>query len=193
MNIKLRLALLASAFLMVIPWQAIAKEPVSMPLPTQTNTTCEGSIDSVKAELAKKGYFIPWKTGAPWHRTIQPRVEINDSKIREVYFNYPSNRTRMVRFMLSGDLNKLYVGFFNSPRLMTTLAARVISACNKVGLVEYAHWHQEYRGAGYFSDNTVREFTYTDTERIDNPHTRNIKINGGTKSKTLFEWGYRLY
>jgi hypothetical protein len=189
MNIKLLSALLASALLTVIPWRAIAKEPVSMPLPSQTNTTCGGSIDGIKAELAKKGYFIPWKTGAPWNKTIQPRVEINDNTIREYYFNYPSDRTRTVRFLLSGDSNKLYVGFFSSPRLMTTLAARVIAACDKVGLVEYVHWYEGYSPVGYFSDNTVREFTYTNSGRRDTPHTRTIKVDGGNTTKTLFEWG----
>jgi hypothetical protein len=186
MNIKLSSALFSAILLAFIPEQAIANESVSIPLASKSSTTCGGSIDSVKAELAQKRFFIPWKTTdrRGGFRTIQPKVMINDRNIRENHFNYPSDRPRTVRFLLSGDRAKLYVGFFNSPRLMTSLAARIISACDRVGLVEYAHWWEGYKPVGYFPDNTVRPFIISDSKS----HDRLVKTPTG--KRYVYEWGY---
>jgi hypothetical protein len=82
------------------------------------------------------------------------------------------------------DKTKLYVGFFNSPRLMTSLAARIISACDRVGLVEYVHWWEGYKPVGYFPDNTVRPFTLSDSKS----HDRLVKTPTG--KRYVYEWGY---
>jgi hypothetical protein len=91
MNIKLLSALFSATLLTFIPEQAIANESVSIPLPSKSSTTCGESIDSVKAELAQKRFFIPWKTTDQRGgiRTIQPKVVIDDRNIREGHFNYP--------------------------------------------------------------------------------------------------------
>jgi hypothetical protein len=184
MNIKLSSALFSAILLTFIPEQAIANESVRIPLSSKSSTTCKGSIDSVKAELVKKGFFSPWKaTGWARHMgTIQPKVVIDNSMIREGYFNYPSDRPQSVRFLLSGDLTKLS-GLLSSRRLMTSLTARIISACDRVGLVEYASWWEPRQIVGYFPDNTVRPFTVSDS------HDRPVK-KPGRKVYYIQEWGY---
>jgi hypothetical protein len=190
MNHRPSATFLAAVIFITLSRPVVANESVSIPLTVPANTTCGGAIDGVKADLAKRKFFIPWTSPRPWLKDIQPKVEINDQSVQETYFNYPSARTRTVRFFLSGNSQKLYNGFFSSPRLMTTLAAGIISACDKVGLVEYVHWYEGYTPVGYFSDNTVRKFTYTDSGRRDTPYTRTIPVNGGKMTKRMFEWGY---
>ncbi|MBD2652862.1 hypothetical protein H6G45_05000 [Synechocystis sp. FACHB-383] len=143
-----------------------------------SNETCQDAIDGVKSYLVKNKYFIPWK----WEGgTVYPSVKLNDSNIREYYFDYPQERQSNLIFKLSGDFDKLYQGFLSSPQLMSDLAARIMGACPQIGLIDYNHWWEGGVPVGYFPDGTARTFIYTD---FDSEFVRT------TTNTTKFKWGY---
>jgi hypothetical protein len=167
---------------------ASARETVIIPLPVNPGVSCEAAINGVTADLAKKGFFIPWQQRiANQTRRIQPGV-FRDKDIRESFFDYPPERPEVVAIQLSGDMNKLYAGVMSSPRYMAALSGQIISACNRVGLVTFRHWWEGYIPFGYFSDGSVREFKLVDINPNGTKYMRTIQTRRG--ATIIFLWGY---
>lgn len=95
---------------------AYSRATAVVPLPTNPGISCETGINSVTAELVKRGYFIPWSQRALNEiRLIRPEV-LRSKNIRESYFSYPSDRPEEVVIIVSGDPNKLINELVSSPR-----------------------------------------------------------------------------
>jgi hypothetical protein len=99
-------------------------------------------------------------------------------------------------FYLTDSSKNPIDNFHASPRLMTNLAAEVISGCHKVGLVRFSYY-EDSAPIGYFSNGTVREFTAPrpgqglglgDCGELES-FQRTINTPSG--SKTLMKWGYQ--
>lgn len=180
---KILLSSISITALTVLPGIAHAQKTGIARIP-QSSANCETAIASVKSSLAQRGYFIPWKTP---RRLIKPQVVFNNNSIQNYYYDYPTERTRTVTFFLSGDATKLYQGFLSSPQLMATLGAQIMSSCDRVGLVEFSHWHEGYVPVGYYPDLTARTFTWTDIDE-NNPNQRWIQTENG--SRITYQWGY---
>jgi hypothetical protein len=176
-----------AAALSLHPSAVHSEENIKIHLPEKSSVICNEAIGLVKKDLAQRGYFIPWKIWQNRQKDYlyDPHITIDMQHIRDSYYNPPKNRTDTVVFHLSGDMDKLYK-LMMSPQLMTALSARIISGCDNVGIVEFAHWWEGVEFVGYFPDHTVRPFT--NIGRSDSPHTKMINTPDG--SKTLFNWGY---
>lgn len=171
------------AALTVLPGIAHAQTSGIARIP-QSSTRCETAIASVKSSLAQRGYFIPWNAAG---RSIKPQVVFDNNGIRNSYYDYPSGRTQTVGFRLSGDATRLYQGLMSSPQLMATFSAQIMASCDRVGLVEFSHWHEGYVPVGYFPDRTARTFTWTDLDE-NSPNQRWIQTTNG--SRIQYQWGY---
>ncbi|MGG6264770.1 hypothetical protein [Leptolyngbya sp. AN10] len=180
---KASLSAIAIATLSVFPQIANAKPPGSARIP-DSSASCESAIASVKSSLVQRGYFIPWKSA---RRSITPQVVFDNNGIRNYFYDYPTERTQILTFRLSGDGTRLYQGLMSSPQLMATMSAQIMASCDRVGLVEFAHWHEGYVPVGYFPDRTARTFTWTDLDE-NSPHQRWIKTSNG--SRITHQWGY---
>jgi hypothetical protein len=166
------------------------KEPeIRIALPRNSSATCEQTLTSIKAELAKQGYFIPWKSSIDRRGIIQPKLELNKTRIPQSYYDYPADRTQMIYLQLSGNPNRLLQGFMRSPRLMATIGAKIMAECEQIGLVEFsAPWEESVLPVGYFADRMVRPFTWVD---IDPEQGQHQKVVGPVSDrKIMFEWGY---
>ncbi|MGI0479718.1 hypothetical protein ACN4EE_02895 [Geminocystis sp. CENA526] len=150
-------------------------------LPQNNKLTCQQSIDSVKAELIKRKYFVNYN--APHFGLIKPKLTINKDIVKQWYYEYPQNRTKTVVFQLSGDFDAL-VDFLRSRKLMESLTARILGSCQDFGLVVYGHWYEGSVPVGYFPDGSVRTFIWVDNYSGNSEYTR--EINRVTQHK----WGY---
>lgn len=166
---------------------AYSKEPAIVQIPKNSSLGCQDSIKRIKTDLARRGYFIPWETNIVRSGLIKPQVQIKSNIIQDNYYNYPASRTETVIFKLSGDSDKLYLGFMSSPKLMATLGAQIMSSCDRVGLVHFSHWWEGYVPVGYFPDGTARTFTWTDW-RSSSSYQKIIETPNGSRS--LNQWGY---
>lgn len=154
-----------------------------------TDKTCQQAIDSVRQVLSDKGYFSP--TRGFTNQVVLPRVYSDDSLIRESFYNYPVNRTKSIRFILTDKPQNSIINLFKSPQLMTILGSQIMSACDQVGLVGFSYWIEGIYPVGYFPDNTARVFTLFDhntTEDEMRPFQKTITTPNG--DRTIFQWGY---
>lgn len=175
--------LTSAAALAAASGAAYSHEHVSAPLPQESDLTCNEAVDQAAADLAEKGFFVPWNE--PNVGQIEPEIAASDDNIQKFYYNYPPNRTQTITFGLSGDSTALYQGLMNSPQYMSTMAAKIMVECPQVGLVEFSHWWEGVVPVGYFSDNTARPFTWVDDVGFgSSEYTRQ---NGST---IQYEWGY---
>lgn len=144
---------------------------------------CSKAIDSVKSELIKRKYFVPWMDShySQYVGQTQPRMEIDTTSIQEWYYNYPKNRMKTITFYLSGDFNKLY-GFLRSPRLMESISSPIFKLCSDVGMIQYRHWFEGGVPVGYFSDGRIKTFIWVDSD--DKLHSRQNNY------RPQHEWGY---
>ena len=156
--------------LVAFPSLARSEELISVPLPEKSSLSCYQAIDSVKRELTRRGYFVPVKYR---NEVIQPKVTVDKDEMQKTFYDYPSERTDTIIFHLSGEMDKLYSGLMSSPHLMTVLSAKIMSGCEHVGLVEFAHWWEGSEYIGYFPDNIARPFT-----------------NVGARDAAPYQWGY---
>jgi hypothetical protein len=167
-SIKLLGYLLSSISLSLAFASPAQSARTSAPIPTNSNRTCQQEIDSVGIELASKGAFVPFnRPGFPGFR-VQPEVFIENGNFSQNYSNYPTNRSQMVKFKLSGDPDRIWLGVMSSPQFLTTLASQIMAACPQVGMVDYRHWWEGHVPVGYFSDGTSQAFTWVD---YDDPRT----------------------
>lgn len=180
------LAVISTAFTLV-PTISQSKPPAVVQIPKNSTLSCEEAINKVKGDLARRGYFIPWKTNSSRSGIVKPKIWIETNLIEDNYYNYPIERSEAVVFGLSGDSTKLYQGFMSSPRLMATLAAQIMGNCDRVGLVNFSHWWEGYVPVGYFPDSTARTFTWIDISS-DSPYQKFIETPEG--SRVLYQWGY---
>jgi hypothetical protein len=139
---------------------------------------CQATIDLVRSELSKKGFFVPVKNPPPG-ADGRPKVKIDKSTIRENWYDYPAERTEAVIFVLGEAVN-----LWSSPKYMATLASKIMTKCNNVGFVEFADWWEGSAIIGYFPDNTVRHFIWPPSDSF----TRTVKTLQG--DRTLYKWGY---
>ena len=145
-----------------------------------TGSGCNASIELVKSELAKKGFYRPWKQSyynPP--RIGKPRVIIDRKKIGDEFYDFPPGRQIAVTFVL-GEIE----GLFSSPMYMTKLASSIMAECTDVGLVNYAYWWEgPPASVGYFADGTAREFkvicTQCEPKVPLEPYTQGNKIKWG--------------
>lgn len=163
-----------------------------------SNKTCQQAIKHVEGDLRRRGYFSPNRLSINDDRgdLINPQTIREANDVKDNYYDYPPGRTDAVQFVLTDSSKNPIDNFHASPRLMTNLAAEVISSCNKVGLVRF-YYYEESVPIGYFSNRTVREFTSPrpgqslglgdcgEFERFQ----RNIETPSGTR--TLMKWGYQ--
>lgn len=154
-----------------------------------TDKTCQQAIDSVRQVLSDKGYFSP--TRGFTNQVVVPRVYSDDSFIRENFYDYPMNRTKSIRFILTDKRQNSISNLFSSPQLMTILGSQIMSACDQVGLVGFSYWIEGIYPVGYFPDNTARVFTLFDPNRPRDeirPFLKTITTPNGDRS--VFQWGY---
>ena len=183
---KVFIPAIGAAIFSCLPTIADSSEPAMVQLPKEnSNISCGDAIATVEADLARRGYFIPWDP--PITSKIMPEVKIDKTAIQENYYDYPPERTETVIFKLSGDLNKLYQGLMSSPKFMATLSAQIMAECEQVGLVEFAHWWEGYVPVGYFPDRTARTFTWVD-DHESIAHQKKIETPNG--QRFLWQWGY---
>lgn len=145
---------------------------------SEPKLSCQATIDLVRYELSKKGFFVPVKN-PPAGADGRPKLKIDKSTIRENWYDYPTERTDAVIFVLGETVN-----LHNSPKYMATLAGKIIAKCNNVGFVEFADWWEGTAIIGYFPDNTVKEFAWPPSDSF----TRTVKTLQG--ERTLYKWGY---
>lgn len=171
------------------PAVARPEPPVSIALPRNSIATCEQTITGIKADLAKQGYFIPWKDPIGRRGVIQPKVQIDKEQIARSYYGYPADRTQAVFFRLSGNPNRLLQGLMRSPRLMTTIGAKIMAECDQVALVQFTvPWEEGLFPVGYFADRMVRPFTWVDIDPEQGVHQ--TVVGQGSDRRVMFEWGY---
>lgn len=156
---------------------AYANKTAIVKLPVDSNISCEESINQVKFELTKKGFFVPSRSGAG---TGNPKVQIYKNRILSSYYGYPAARTETVSFLL-GEAANLY----SSPKFMATISAQIMAECSQVGIVEFG-WFEATMPVGYFSDNTARVFTWVPPD--NSGHSKIIQTANGEQA--LFQWGY---
>ena len=140
---------------------------ISVPIPRQTQQTCQQTIEVASRYLARQGAFVPFDTKSRPGK-IRPRVTIESGNFEEQYRSYPVNRPRKIVFGLSGDDRRLQAVFSDGQRL-TSFAADMMAACPSVGLVDFRHWWEGHLPIGYFPDGTAKAFQwvdYSDTRRL---------------------------
>jgi hypothetical protein len=168
---------------------APADPVVNIALPRNSSATCAQTLSAVKTDLAKQGYFIPWKDPIGRRGIIQPKLEVDKTRIPQSYYGYPADRTQTIYLHLSGNPNRLLQGFMRSPRVMATIGARIMAECEQVGLVQFtAPWEESLFPVGYFADRMVRPFTWVDIDPEQGQHQ--TFVMQGTVQKVMFEWGY---
>ena len=154
--------LLSSIALVLALTSPAQSTETSVPIPTHSNRTCQQAVDFVGRELASKGAFAPFNTHVVPGGRVEPRVSIENGNFSQHYHSYPTNRPQQVKFILSGDAERLWLGVMSSPQFLTTLASQIMAACPKVGLVDYQHWWESHVPVGYFADGTARAFSWVD-------------------------------
>ncbi len=197
MNYSAKISLQMLALLsMLVPSTAVfARETVTIKLPKKSNMTCQASIASVKGYLVKNGYFNPQRTTGLSGEILQSQIQIDKNRIRTSYFDYPVDRPELVEIYLTGNANKIFDGFKKSPQQMANLVGRIVSQCDRVGMVTFsAPWEEFYRPFGYFPDNTVRNFTWveqrdeTEIKTGKYPYVRLSTSQNGPRY--VYKWGY---
>jgi hypothetical protein len=167
-----------SSFAQTIQDETIPIDPrqTIVKLPAKSNLSCKQSIDNVKKDLVKRGFFRGTVGYAP--RGESPKVSISKDFIQKAYKEYPPNRTETIYFdtFFAKDLH-------NSPKLMATLASQIISQCNQVGIVTFISWEEMFP-VGYFLDNTVRTF-------VD--QSRGLPLGERPEGYVDFKWGYAYW
>lgn len=151
------------------PTAAYSNDHVSVQVPAGTDISCNDAVDEVAANLAERGFFVPWNDSQASGGRVEPKIFLSESNISENYINYPPGRTQTIIFSLSGDPTRLYEGLMSSPQFMSTLSAKIMAECSQVGIVEFAHWWEGVAPIGYFTDGTARpfEWKYTDWVEIE--------------------------
>ena len=171
-RVKLLEQLLSSIVLTLVIASPAQATKTSVPIPTNSNRTCQEAVDFVSRELTSKGAFIPFNTHVVPGGRVEPRVSIENGlngSFSQYNRGYPTNRSQQVKFMLSGDADRLWLGVMSSPQFLTTLASQIMANCSQVGKVSYHHWFEGYVPVGYFSDGTARAFSWVDYDdsRVD--------------------------
>lgn len=159
---------------------SISAQTAIVPLPEDSSISCEESIDRVKAELSRKGFFVPLNS---YPEKLEPFVKIDKNNIPQYYYDYPKDRTETVIFGL-GEVTNLH----SSPKFMATLAAQIMAECNSVGLITFAWLFEGGINVGYFPDRTVQIFTWIDLDLDDKEHLKVIETAKG--QQVLYRWGY---
>ncbi|PSB56760.1 hypothetical protein C7B77_10785 [Chamaesiphon polymorphus CCALA 037] len=173
----------------------VAREEGLVKLPKKTNASCEASINSVKNQLIKNGYFSLKPTAGLSGEVFKSNIQIDKNRIRNSYYEYPTARPELVSIHLTSDSKKVLGTFSRSPQLMVNLGAQIIAGCDRVGMVEFsAPWEEFVRPVGYFNDNTVRTFSWI--ENRDEAEIRSGKypnqrvVVTPTGSMSMYKWGY---
>ena len=167
-------------FFATLPTIAYSKEPESVRIPQKSNLSCDGAIESVKQDLKKRGAFSEWKIG---RQIIRPRVTWNAEPISKSYYGYPSDRLKAVTI---GPLSTENRRSPSSPVPITAMGARIMAACNQVGMVNFTAGIESSFPVGYFPDRTARGFEWVD---LFGAHQRSVRLPDGS-SQNLYEWGY---
>ena len=137
-----------------------SRAPVPVKVPEDSNKSCEEAINAVEAELAEKGFFVPWE-----HKfgersvSFSPKLTISRDEIGRSYYNYPQNRPHSITFFLSGEASRVE-SLLGSPQLMAIYSAQIMSDCYQIGLINFNHWWEGYIPVGYFPNDTAKMFTY---------------------------------
>ncbi|MDV3002475.1 MAG: hypothetical protein N5P05_004130 (plasmid) [Chroococcopsis gigantea SAG 12.99] len=171
-----------------LPSQAQQIRTVKVNLPETTGIGCQATINNIKEELKRKGFFVPLRIKVDKKfQIIEPYLKINNQSILEYYLGYPESRTESVVFGL-GETDSLY----SSPVYMTSLAAQIFAECPTVGLVDFNWVYEGGVSIGYFPDNTARQFiNLSQAPELDmNKYTRTINTSKGQVLQ--FKWGYYL-
>jgi hypothetical protein len=162
----------------------------------KSNKICQQAINFVEKDLRRRGYFSPNRLSINDDRgdLINPQTIREANDVKDNYYDYPPGRTDSVTFVLTDSSKNPIDNFYSSPRLMTNLAAEVISSCNKVGLIWF-HYYEERGGIGYFPDGTVRIFNSPSSAQglgecgEFKRYQRTINTPSGTT--TVMKWGYQ--
>ena len=164
------------SFFVTLPTIVHSKEPESVRIPQKSNLSCDKAIESVKQDLKKRGAFSEWKMG---RQIIRPRVTWNAEPISKSYYGYPIDRPKAVTIGPSPEN-------VSSPLPMTAMGARIMAACNQVGMVEFTVGVESRSPVGYFPDRTARVFKWVD---MFGSHQRWDRLPNGSR-QYLYEWGY---
>ena len=174
---KVLLPVASVAFFATLPTIVHSKEPKSVRIPQKSNLSCDGAIEAVKQDLKKRGVFSESKVD---RRAIKPRVVWGAEPISNFYYGYPSNRLKSVMIIGLSTENR------RSPLPFTAMGARIMAACNQVGLVNFTHRLEGVDPVGYFPDRAARLFKRV--EGMSSEHQR-VEMGNGSE-RTVFEWGY---
>ncbi len=177
------LAVLTSSTATTSSVSASSAPPQAM---SSSEGSCREAISVVENDLAEGGFYIPWQSDFPNQPMITPDVFIEDNRLPDSYHDYPSNRPQSVTFRLSGDSDRLYRGIMNSPQLLKSYTSQVVTACPRVGLVNFQHWWEGVVPMGYFPDGTIRQFEWVSStpSESDSTYVR------GTDGEFRVLWGY---
>jgi hypothetical protein len=189
------LAAIIGTIALLIPATTVGAKESVVALPQKSSMSCDGSLKSVKAYLVKNGYFSLKSTTRRSGEVLKSKIEIDKNRIRNNYYDYPVDRTELVSIHLAGNANKVLGTLMRSPRLMTNLGAQIISACDRVGMVEFsAPWEESLKPVGYFPDRTVRTFSWVESrdeheiKTSKYPHQKIVVTPKGSIS--IYKWGY---
>ena len=169
------------SFFATLPMIVHSKEREIVRIPQKSNLSCDGAIEAVKQDLKGRGYFSEGKVG---ERIIRSKFTQDSEHISTYYFNYPKNRTTRIVFSLSPRSGR-------SPEMVApipiaSLSAKIMSACDRVGIVDFSHWEVGSMPVGFFPNRTARAFEWVD---LFGAHQRSVRLPGGSR-QNLFEWGY---
>jgi hypothetical protein len=180
------LVTLAIILIECIQIKSAQAKQIQVPLPKRSGVSCDETIKSVKADLIRQKYFLPWtyNPGARPYK-ITPKIGFSKNDIRENYYDFPVGRENTVIVRTSGN-PKYLNNFFRSPKLLTTISAKIISACPSVGKVDFPDYWEGNTPIGYFTDGTVRIFENIGVRSKD--YIRMIETPKG--SRLIFKWGY---
>jgi hypothetical protein len=192
---KIVLTVISAIVLIIPPAVTFAREEGMVKLPKKANVSCEASINSVKSYLIKNGYYSLKPTAGLSGQVFNSKIKIDKDRIRNSYYEYPAARPELVSIHLAGDSQKVLGTFSRSPQLMVNLGAQIIAGCDRVGMVEFsAPWEEFFRPVGYFSDNTVRTFSWLEnrdeTEIRSGKYPNQRVVVTPTGSISMYKWGY---
>jgi hypothetical protein len=168
------------------PVKAEEKQTI-VKLPPKSNLTCQQSIDKVKKDLVRRGFFVPYTA---MRTKKNSEVLIDNTTIQKEFYGYPIGRTETVEFRLGNT------DFFRSPILMSTLASQIIGDCQNIGMVYFGHWYEGGYYFGYFPDNTARSFVnlflpLEEDSRSSEQFKRNSrKVQTPDGERSQFQWGF---
>jgi hypothetical protein len=119
-------------------------------LPASSGASCQSTVSAVKAEIARKGYYVKSRSNGQTGQTIIPNTKFDNAYVARNFYNYPPKRTSAI----------IFSGLKDDPlpdKLQVSLSGRIMADCPKVGLVRFG-LYEGYEFVGYFPDSTVRWF-----------------------------------